>query len=147
MSIIRRSSGGCDHDAGSPDAIEAEAHDLIARGHTKLAEAARLRASLTKSADATPPTAPSMQLVDKRSCAHALGVSVATLDRLVRERRIPFRVVGDCKRFVLADVLAAFEEHKATAKVTAPPHVASLEEPIPGVRLLSRRPRTPQQDR
>jgi excisionase family DNA binding protein len=132
-------------DYASPEAIEAEAHELIARGHTMLAEAARLRATQAKATSPAPaPTPGTAPLVDKRGCAYALGVSPATIDRLVRDGRIPYRIVGDSRRFDLAAVIAALEEHKVATKtntVATPPWPP--DEPIPGVRLLSRRKPTP----
>ena len=56
--------------------------------------------------DAGTTTAP---LVDKRTLAHALGVSTASVDRLCREGRIPFVLVGEVRRFDLDAVRAALE--------------------------------------
>jgi hypothetical protein len=49
-----------------------------------------------------PPDRPA--LLDRKSVARELGVSIATIDRLVREG-MPHVRVGDCKRFELDRVL------------------------------------------
>jgi excisionase family DNA binding protein len=119
----------------SPDALEAEAHELLARGHTMLAQAARLRAAQPRQTAAPPSTKP--PLMDTRDCAHSLGVSTATINRLVQAGRIPFITVGESRRFEMGAVLAALERRGATqnagAQATSKSRVV-----IPGVRLLSR---------
>ena len=83
----------------------------------------------------------STMLLDKRSLAHALSVSTATIDRLVRAKRVPFVVVGQVRRFDLDAVrgaLGATPPEKDESTRTPLPH----ETPLPGlrgVRLLSRR--------
>lgn len=74
----------------------------------------------------------SAPLVDKRACALALGVSPATIDRLVAAGRAPFVRVGDHRRFDVSAVRAALE----TTVAVAPSPAKSLR--VPGVRLLSR---------
>src|SRR5580698_8129774 len=94
----------------SPDALEAEAHDVLARGHAMLAQAARLRAAQSRQ-PAAPPSPRFSSLVDTRDCAHALGVSTATINRLVHGRRIPFVMVGESRRFDMRAGVAALEQH------------------------------------
>jgi excisionase family DNA binding protein len=119
------------------DRLEADAHDLIARGHAMLAQAARLRASRgVPSITATP--ARLTPLVDVRDCAYALGVSPATIHRLVRSGRVPFIVVGESKRFDLAAVREALEHSEVTEKRSVVP-TPQAGATIPGVRLLTRR--------
>lgn len=84
-------------------------------------------------------------LIDKKTLAHALSVSIASIDRLCRDDRIPYVVVGDVRRF---DLEAVREALRASApgpvKVERPAPTApgatprADEAPIPGVRLLSR---------
>jgi excisionase family DNA binding protein len=121
----------------SPDALDAEAHELLARGHTMLAQAARLRAAQARKPE-TPPTPRTSTLVDTRDCAHGLGVSTATINRLVNAGRIPFLIVGESRRFEMSAVLAALEQHGATENLVARA-TNKNREVIPGVRLLSRR--------
>jgi hypothetical protein len=80
---------------------------------------------------AAPPPAP---LLSKSELAHALGVSTAKIDRLIRAKRIPFRWVGDTKRFDLAVVRSALPEEPVAA-----PAVTPVQGSLSGVRLLSRR--------
>jgi excisionase family DNA binding protein len=94
-----------------------------------------LRAILLTREPATSAPAP---LLDKRGLAAALGVSPATVDRQTAEGRIPFVRVGDHKRFDLAAVRAALELTPARLA----PVVAPARGRVPGVRLLSRGPRT-----
>ena len=54
-----------------------------------------------------PATRSSPPLVDKRALAHALGASSATVDRLRRQRRIPYVHVGDVRPFDVETVRAA----------------------------------------
>jgi predicted DNA-binding transcriptional regulator AlpA len=49
--------------------------------------------------------APAPALLDRNGLAHALGLSVATIDRLARAGLPSVRLI-DARRFVLADVLA-----------------------------------------
>jgi excisionase family DNA binding protein len=83
-------------------------------------------------------------LVDKRMLAHALGVSIPSIDRLCRSQRIPYVLVGELRRFDLEAVREALRasapgplkvEHSPAPPAAAP---CSEEVPIPGVRLLSR---------
>jgi len=84
-------------------------------------------------------------LVDKRMLAHALGVSIPSIDRLCRSQRIPYVLVGEVRRFDLEAVreaLRASAPGPVNAERPSPPAPApapcSEEVPIPGVRLLSR---------
>jgi hypothetical protein len=86
-------------------------------------------------------------LVDKRMLAHALGVSIPSIDRLCRSQRIPYVLVGEVRRFDLEAVreaLRASAPGPVKAERPSPPAPApaparcSEEAPIPGVRLLSR---------
>jgi hypothetical protein len=78
-------------------------------------------------------------LLDKRALAHALGVSTATVDRLCRQQRVPFVLVGEVRRFDLAAVRAALAEQRPSSE----PRKAAAERQAPpgGIRLLSREPR------
>jgi hypothetical protein len=89
------------------------------------------------------PRAPT-PLVDKRMLAHALGVSIPSIDRLCRNQRIPYVLVGEVRRFDLEAVREALRapapgavkvEHSPPPPAAAP---CSEQVPIPGVRLLSR---------
>jgi excisionase family DNA binding protein len=91
-------------------------------------EAVRVELASVAPASATPAA-----LVDKRTAAHSLGVSSATLDRLVAAGRIPFVKVGDHRRFDCAKVREALETTPAT------PSTPAQRERIPGIRLLSRK--------
>jgi excisionase family DNA binding protein len=100
--------------------------------------AAREGAEEALASQATP--AASESLIDKRSLAHGLGVSPATVDRLCRDGRIPFVRVGDVRRFDLVAVRAALAE-TSTAKSSAPPTSILGHAGLAGVRLRSRKPR------
>jgi excisionase family DNA binding protein len=85
-------------------------------------------------------------LIDKKTLAHALSVSLATIDRLCRDERIPFVQVGDVRRFDLEAVrgkLPASAPGPLKVERPAPPAQSATaraeEAPIPGVRLLSRK--------
>ncbi len=80
------------------------------------------------------PAAPS-QLVAKQAAASALGISTATLDRLVRAGRVPYVLVGDSRRFDVAVVRAALAV-EANAPTAESQRRAT---PIPGVRRLGAR--------
>lgn len=69
-------------------------------------------------------------LLSKQGLATALVVSTATVDRLVRESRIPFFLVGDSRRFDLGEVRAALR---------APPDKPVLDpQPMPSSAPLVR---------
>jgi hypothetical protein len=95
----------------------------------------------TRVASGPKPIAP---LLDKRSLANALSVSIASIDRLCRDQRIPYVLVGDVRRFDLEAVCEALRTHapgpvKADAPPAPSPPAMRLEDaPVPGVRLLSR---------
>lgn len=128
------------------DKLDAKAHDLIARGHSMLAQAARLRGTRGGSTETSTPPRPA-PLVDVRDCAYALGVSPATIHRLVRSGRVPFVVVGQSKRFDLVAVREALEHSKVTEKRSAAAPMPQARATIPGVRLLSRRKGTARESR
>jgi hypothetical protein len=88
-----------------------------------------------------PSTAPPLPLLDKRALAHALGVSTASVDRLCRQGRIPFVLVGEVRRFDLEAVRIALRAHheNATQAARGGPDLTRASPPMPGVRLLSRR--------
>ena len=75
--------------------------------------------------------------MDKRELARLLGVSGATVDRLVRANRIPFVPVGDVKRFDIAAVRAALETRDAEPSSDRPALPTSTAD-VGGVRRLSR---------
>jgi hypothetical protein len=97
----------------------------------------------TQAAAATKPMNP---LIDKRTLAQALGVSMASIDRLCRDERIPFVLVGEVRRFDLEAVRQALparapgpvQSEPARPPPAAAPISPSLEIPIAGVKLLSR---------
>lgn len=70
-----------------------------------------VRAELAESAPAPPSAA---ALVDREGLAKALGVSLASLDRMRKEAGFPELRVCDAPRFILADVLGHLR--KAAAK-------------------------------
>jgi hypothetical protein len=85
--------------------------------------------------------APSAPLLDKRALAHALCVSTASIDRLCRQKRIPFVVVGEVRRFDLEAVRAALGETREQGdRATGDrPDLARGSPGAPGaIRLLSR---------
>jgi len=87
----------------------------------------------------TPRAAEPAPLLSKQQLATALGVSSATIDRLCRERAIPFLTVGDSRRFDLVSVRLSLE-----APAVNEPAVTHEQPPgasPSGVRLLSRRTR------
>jgi hypothetical protein len=91
------------------------------------------------------PVAPKtvIPLINKKDLAHALSVSIASVDRLSRDGRIPWVPVGDVRRFDLEAVRQALRAQApgpVKAEDPPPPSPASQfdEAPIPGVRLLSR---------
>jgi hypothetical protein len=88
---------------------------------------------------------PAEPLVDRRELARCLSVSVAQVDRLVAQG-MPFLVVGESKRFDVAEVRAwcrAKAEQEAAAPSSSAPRAlpsrAANDEPATGgVRILSR---------
>lgn len=77
--------------------------------------------------ESRPNTAPPSPMLTKRALATALDVSTATIDRMVEDGRIPFFVVGESKRFDLAEVRAAIR--------------APAPEPKPNLRLVEPAPK------
>jgi excisionase family DNA binding protein len=80
-------------------------------------------------------------LLDKRELAHALRVSVAKVDRLSRDGRIPFVIVGDVRRFDLTAVLAALPQQGQPTDERVRPASPARKQVLAGVRLLSRESR------
>jgi excisionase family DNA binding protein len=62
-------------------------------------------------------------LLSKRTLAQHLECSTATIDRLCREGKLPYRLVGDSRRFDLDEVRAALEKVKPLVS-SAPPSAA-----------------------
>jgi excisionase family DNA binding protein len=78
-------------------------------------------------------------LLDKRGLAHALGVSMPTIDRLCREGRVPYVQVGESRRFDLQAVRAALAAPAPSAQEGRANPAASPHKTVgAGVRLLSR---------
>jgi excisionase family DNA binding protein len=50
-------------------------------------------------------TEPPPDVLDRQQAAHFLGLSVATLDRLIREENLPFHRAGEHKRFIRAELI------------------------------------------
>ena len=72
-------------------------------------------------------------LLTKQDLAVALAVSSTTIDRLVRDGRIPFVMVAESRRFDLDDVRTALQQ-------ACRPSVAKVEPPEAGeVRYAKRR--------
>lgn len=70
----------------------------------QLAELVR-SAALDAVAEMSPGNAPPSEVMTRAEAAGFLRVSLATLDRLVREDGLPFHRVGDCKRFTRGELL------------------------------------------
>ncbi len=95
--------------------------------------ARRLQASQTAAKDRPGP------LLSKQDLAVALGVSVPKIDRLAREGRIPYVLVGDTRRFDLDEVRAALP-HVTAAHAEPTPGLVTAE-PANQVRYATRRRR------
>jgi hypothetical protein len=83
---------------------------------------------------------PMTPLLDKRALAHALGVSTAKIDRLVRRGEIQCVLVGEVRRFDLDAVrvtLEARRQERDRARKSAPDLARAPGLPS-DVRLLSR---------
>ncbi len=83
-------------------------------------------------------------LLDKRALAHALGVSTATVDRLCRQGRMPFVIVGEVRRFDLEVVRAALGGRTEGAPVPSDRTASERAQRRPAlntVRCLSRESR------
>jgi hypothetical protein len=115
--------------------LRAQAHALRAQADAIDAQAQVLEANVPPAPHAAEPA----PLLSKQQLALALGVSTATIDRLSRERAIPFLIVGDARRFELVSVRQALEA-RAAEEPAATPKLATEASPS-GVRLLSRRRR------
>jgi excisionase family DNA binding protein len=109
--------------------LRAQAAALRAQADAIEAQAQVLEATAPAAARVVEPS----PLLSKQQLAAALGVSTATVDRLCRERAIPFLTVGDSRRFELL----AVREALAMRKAEEPPSSAraALET---GVRRLTR---------
>lgn len=115
------------------------ATDPLAAFLSMVRAAAREGAQDALAAQSATTSATSPTLIDKRSLAHALGVSPATVDRLCRNGRMPFVVVGEVRRFDLVAVRAALAQ--SHGQLAGSPTSAPRPAAIAGVRLLSRRSR------
>jgi len=60
-----------------------------------------------------PPT-----LLDTAGLARELGVSDVHIRKLVKAKKLPSIMVGDCRRYILADVLAALKEQRTESEET-----------------------------
>jgi DNA-binding MurR/RpiR family transcriptional regulator len=110
--------------------LRAQAHALRAQADAIDAQAQML--------EANPPVAPGAPapLLSKQQLAAALSVSTATIDRLCRERAIPFLTVSDSRRFELVRVREALEARAAEEPTELPER--EPEAPPTGVRRLTR---------
>ena len=115
--------------------LRAQAVALRAQADAIDTQAQVLEANASVALRAPEPT----PLLSKQQLAAALGVSTATIDRLCRERAIPFLTVGDSRRFELVAVRQALEA-RAAGEATEPPQ-ALPEVSTGGVRRLTRRRR------
>jgi excisionase family DNA binding protein len=79
-------------------------------------------------------------LLDKRALAHALGVSTAKIDRLVRSGEIQYVLVGEVRRFDLDAVRVALEARRQERDRArgSTPELARAPGLPSDVRLLSR---------
>jgi excisionase family DNA binding protein len=79
-------------------------------------------------------------LLDKRALAHALGVSTAKIDRLVRSGEIQYVLVGEVRRFDLDAVRVALEARRQERDRArgSTPELARVPGLPSDVRLLSR---------
>jgi len=96
--------------------------------------------ALQTKAPAPPNSVTPPPLLDKRALAHAMGVSTAKIDRLVRSGEIQYVLVGEVRRFDLEAVRAALEarrQERDRARRSAP-DLARVPGLPSDVRLLSR---------
>lgn len=107
--------------SGPASPWEALADDIAARVE------ARLAPMLTGGAPAVPEP-----LVSKQVLAARFTISTAKVDRMTREGTIPFVVVGESRRYDVADVRAALEARQAASLKVPEPKVES------GVRRVTR---------
>jgi excisionase family DNA binding protein len=78
-------------------------------------------------------------LLDKRALAHALGVSTAKIDRLVKKQEIEYVLVGEVRRFDLDAVRRALEARRQKRDATGgAPELARAPAPSTDIRMLSR---------
>ncbi len=84
-----------------------------------IVSATRLRADAAATAPVNASAPGPAPLIDRRACAHALGVSPATINRLVRAGRLPCRIVGNSTHFDLAAVIAALRNDDAASSSMA----------------------------
>lgn len=97
---------------------------------------AREVAAELRGTSAEQPMAP---LLTKQGLATALDCSTATIDRLAREGRVPYRLVGDRRRFDLEEVRAALPFTPA-GRAEAKPGLTKTTDPAgPPVRWAKRR--------
>jgi excisionase family DNA binding protein len=138
MSAISRSGPGACAPATHPGDVDVAA---VLRAHAGAlraqADAIDAQALVLDATAPVPLRAPEpAPLLSKQQIAAALGVSTATVDRLCRERAIPFVTVGDSRRFDLANVRQALEA-RAAEELPALPSQGSEDRPS-GVRRLTR---------
>ena len=82
------------------------------------------------------------QLLSKSDLARSLGVSVATVDRLIQQG-LPFTQIGGGKRFKSSDAMAWLAQRQQTkAQPPKEPDPPFGDPELRGVRLLSRRRRS-----
>jgi excisionase family DNA binding protein len=80
-------------------------------------------------------------LVSKQEMARLLDCSSNKIDRLVRDGKIPYVVVGGVRRFQVDAVMTALSVHSAVPPT--PPDLGRQDLPgIPGVRWATRRTRS-----
>lgn len=84
-------------------------------------------------------TAPA-PLLDKRELARALNISTVKVDRLTAKGEIRYLLVGDVRRYDLAEVRASLAAKKPSPPTPSPAPVPAS--PTTAVRLLSRPRRT-----
>jgi len=82
---------------------------------------------------------PVTPLVDKKTLAHALAVSTAKVDRLVKKGEIAYVMVGEVRRFDLEAVRIALAKRQERENgAGSAPDLARVSAEPSGVRLLSR---------
>jgi hypothetical protein len=74
----------------------------------------RIAARLQPQSVPPPTSTTTAALVTKQHLATLLGCSTATVDRLVREDRIPYFVVGDARRFDFVEVCDALRTERSS---------------------------------
>ncbi len=89
-----------------PELLEARSHELRAESELLLAQAKRLRLTLNAASQAP-------ALVDRKTLCVELGISPATLGRLMRaDKEFPIEYAGTYPRFSIPDVRARLAEKR-----------------------------------